>query len=75
LAAVDGLPALRHGEALWLVPPGDAAALAEAIATLGEQPARRAQLSAAAARAAAAFRWEAVAERHRALYRETIYGL
>jgi glycosyltransferase involved in cell wall biosynthesis len=75
LAAVDGLPALRHGEALWFVPPGDAVALAEAIRALGDAPERRAQLGAAAAQAAAAFDWRFIAQRHRALYQEAMVGL
>ncbi|MCS6802023.1 MAG: glycosyltransferase family 4 protein [Chloroflexota bacterium] len=74
LAAVAGLPELRHGENLWLVPPGDPRALAEAIRFLGEQPAARARLGEAAARAAAAFDWKRIAEQHRQLYRETLGG-
>ncbi len=42
---VSGIPELvRHGETGWLVPPGDAAALADAIATLIGDPALQVRL-------------------------------
>jgi glycosyltransferase involved in cell wall biosynthesis len=39
---------LSHGETAWLVPPGDAAALAAGIVRMGEEPALCARLGAAA---------------------------
>lgn len=46
---VSGIPELvRHGQTGWLVPPGDAAALAEGIMTLARDPALRARLGQAA---------------------------
>ncbi|HEX5724563.1 MAG TPA: glycosyltransferase family 4 protein [Longimicrobiaceae bacterium] len=47
-----------------LVPPGDAPALAAAVAALLDDPAAREALSASARRSAERFRWDAVAERH-----------
>lgn len=73
-APVDGLPTLRHGRELWLVPPDDPRALADAIRHLGAEPTTRARLGAAAAQAAAAFAWPTVAERHRQLYRDALAG-
>lgn len=61
------LPAIRevltHDVDALLVPPGDAAALAGAIETLAADPALAARLGAAALARAAAFTWEARAER------------
>jgi glycosyltransferase involved in cell wall biosynthesis len=73
-APVAGLPTLRHGHELWLVPPDDPHALADAICRLGAEPTTRAHLSAAAAQAARAFAWPTVAERHRQLYRDALAG-
>jgi glycosyltransferase involved in cell wall biosynthesis len=61
------IPALR------LVPPGDAAALAAALAELLAAPARRAQLARAAAAAAGGeHSWDAIAERTLAVYRDAL---
>ncbi len=73
---VDALPpssgdeqaALRHGENLWLVPPADPQALAEAIEQVGDDPALRERLRAGALRVAAAVSWDGIARRHLALY-------
>jgi len=55
------------------VPPGDATALAAAIGALLADPQRRAELGAAAARAAAGpYSWDAVAERTLTLYEELL---
>jgi glycosyltransferase involved in cell wall biosynthesis len=74
LSAVGGFVevAERHGAAR-LVPPGDENALAEAISSLLADPSARAELSAAAARAAAGpYSWDAVAEQTLALYRQLL---
>jgi glycogen synthase len=47
-----------------LVPPDDAAALAEAMAALLDDPARRVELSRSARLSAERFRWDSVADRH-----------
>jgi len=60
----------EHGIGL-LAPPGDSAALAAAVAEVLRDGARRAELEAASARAAAGpFSWEVVARRHEEVYRE-----
>jgi glycosyltransferase involved in cell wall biosynthesis len=62
----------RHGAAR-LVPPGDAPALAAALSDLIADPAERARLGAAAARAAATeYSWDAIARRHVDLYAELV---
>jgi glycosyltransferase involved in cell wall biosynthesis len=76
LSAVGGFSELaeRHAAA-ELVPPGDPKALAAAIQALLDDPERRSELAAAAARAAAgAYSWDAVAERTLALYRGLVGG-
>src|SRR6185312_9379115 len=69
LSAVGGFPEVAATGAADLVPPGDAAALHDALARLLADPAARARL-AAAARAAAAgpYSWDAIAAQHLALY-------
>lgn len=67
--AVGGLPdALAAGGGL-LVPPADAAALAEAVLTLLEDAPRRAALAASGREAAAGFGVERLVERTLAVYR------
>lgn len=56
--AETGLPA-RHDAEAWIVPPADPEALARGIATLADDPARRARLGrAATAMMAQGFTWE-----------------
>jgi glycosyltransferase involved in cell wall biosynthesis len=74
MSAVGGfVDVARHHGAGRLVPPGDEDALAsELIALLADDPAR-AELAAAAARAAAGpYSWDVVAERTLGLYRQLV---
>lgn len=73
LSAVGGFPELAASGAARLVPPGDAAALAAALSELSGDAAARAELAAAAVRAAAGpYSWDHAAERTLDLYRELI---
>jgi len=73
LSAVGGFPEVAAGGAARLVAPGDAGALAQALAELVADPEARERL-AAAARAAAAgpYSWDAVAAQTLTLYEELI---
>jgi glycosyltransferase involved in cell wall biosynthesis len=73
LSAVGGFPEVAATGAARLVPPGDTAALASTLdELLGDEPAR-ANLAAAAARAAAGpYSWDEAARLTMALYRELI---
>ena len=65
LSAVGGFPEVAATGAARLVPPGDVGALADALAELVGDEAARAELGAAAARAAAGpFSWDEAARRH-----------
>jgi glycosyltransferase involved in cell wall biosynthesis len=69
LSAVGGFPEVAATGAAELVAPGDPDALHAALARLVADPAHRAQLAAAAALAArTTYSFDAVAERHIALY-------
>jgi glycosyltransferase involved in cell wall biosynthesis len=61
------LPALRevltHDVTAWLVPPGDAAALAGALGTLARDSARRQRFGEAARALSAEYTWDRRAER------------
>jgi glycosyltransferase involved in cell wall biosynthesis len=73
LSAVGGFPEVAAAGAARLVPPGDNAALAAALAELTADEAARAELAAAATRAAAGpFSWDEAALRTLGLYRELI---
>ncbi len=62
-----------HGETALLVPPGDAAALAEAIGSLLDDPPLRIRLSEAALRRSRErFSWEATARATADVYREVV---
>ncbi|MGC8959870.1 MAG: glycosyltransferase [Chloroflexia bacterium] len=68
VALEEGRPALRDGENVALVPPGDGAALASAIAALLDAPERLRRLGEEAGRLGRAFRWEEVGRKTHALY-------
>ena len=73
LSAVGGFPEVAATGAARLVPPGDPAALAAALAELVDDEAARAELAAAATRAAAGpFSWDEAARRTLDLYRELL---
>jgi glycosyltransferase involved in cell wall biosynthesis len=73
LSAVGGFPEVAETGAARLVPPGDTAALAVALEELVADDAGRAELTAAATRAAAGpFSWDEAARRTLDLYRELI---
>lgn len=73
LSAVGGFPEVAATGAARLVPPGDATALAAALAELTADPAARERLAAAAREAAAGpYSWDAVAAQTLALYRELV---
>jgi glycosyltransferase involved in cell wall biosynthesis len=73
LSAVGGFPEVAATGAARLVPPGDADALAAALAELTADPAARAHLAAAAREAAAGpYSWDAVAAQTISLYEELV---
>lgn len=73
LSAVGGFPEVAETGAARLVPPGDSDALAATLAELAGDEVARAELAAAAARAAAGpYSWDEAARRTMDLYRELI---
>jgi glycosyltransferase involved in cell wall biosynthesis len=68
----SGLPRLRDGENVRLVPPDDPAALAQAIAELIASPEARQRLAAWARALAATFAWEGIARRHLEVYQKLL---
>ena len=73
LSAVGGFTEVAEAGAARLVPPGDTAALAQEIEDLVADGPARAELAAAAARAAAGpFSWDEAARRTLDLYRELL---
>jgi glycosyltransferase involved in cell wall biosynthesis len=73
LSAVGGFPEVAEAGAARLVPPGDTDALAETLEELIADQAARAELAAAATRAAAGpFSWDEAARRTLDLYRELL---
>ncbi len=73
LSAVGGFPEVAATGAARLVPPGDVAGLAATLADLIEDEPARAELAAAAARAAAGpYSWDGAARLHLDLYRELV---
>jgi glycosyltransferase involved in cell wall biosynthesis len=75
LSAVGGFPEVAATGAARLVPPGDTKALAPALQELIGDETARAELAAAATRAAAGpYSWDESARLHLDLYRELIEG-
>jgi glycosyltransferase involved in cell wall biosynthesis len=73
LSAVGGFPEVAATGAARLVPPGDVAALAEATAQLAGDEIARAEMAAAATRAAAGpFSWDEAARLTLDLYRDLV---
>jgi len=69
LSAVGGFPEVAATGAAALVAPGDPAALHAALAELLADPGRRETMAIAAGHAArTTYSWDAIAQRHRALY-------
>lgn len=75
VTSVDTPMADLGGDALLAVDPRDRRALEQALASLLADPVRRAELGAAAMRAAAPLTWDAAAERLHALYRALVAGV
>jgi glycosyltransferase involved in cell wall biosynthesis len=73
LTAVGGFPEVAATGAAHLVPPGDVGALAAALRDLLGDEATRAELAAAATRAAAGpYSWDEAARQHLDLYRDLL---
>jgi glycosyltransferase involved in cell wall biosynthesis len=71
LSAVGGFPEVAATGAAELVPPGDPAALHDALTRLLADPAARERLATAAREAAATtYSWDAIAAQHVALYEQ-----
>lgn len=62
------LGALWHGESIWLIPPRDPTALADAVCLLAADGALRERLAAAGAARASEFSWPHIVRRHLELY-------
>lgn len=70
---IEGVRELvSSGQEGLIVPPGDAAALARAIATLRADPALRGRMGQAARREAEAFGWEAISARVLTFYQQVV---
>jgi glycosyltransferase involved in cell wall biosynthesis len=67
-------PRLRDGENVLLVPPDDAAALAEAIAHLADTPELRQRLGQGAKEMSKAFGWDSIAEKTLEVYHAICAG-
>jgi glycosyltransferase involved in cell wall biosynthesis len=65
---------LRHGDNVWLAPPGDVDALAEAIARLADDTDLRARLSAGAVALGRKFDWPTISQQTLDLYRRLEIG-
>jgi glycosyltransferase involved in cell wall biosynthesis len=67
-SAASHLPCLRDGENVLLVPPDDAAALAQAIARLADDPELRQRLGQGAKEMSKAFGWDSIAKKTLEVY-------
>ncbi len=67
-------PRLSHGDNAFLVPPGDASALAEAVRQVANDEALRSQLRGGTRDLAGFFGWERIAKMHVRLYEELTRG-
>jgi glycosyltransferase involved in cell wall biosynthesis len=67
-AAPNLVPEVRPGENMLLVPPGNSAALAQAMAQLSLDPALRQKLSQEAKKLGRLFQWDKIAQQTAALY-------
>jgi glycosyltransferase involved in cell wall biosynthesis len=65
----SSLPSLRDEENVLLVPPDDAATLAEAVARLADSPELRKRLGQGAKEMSKAFGWDSIAEKTLEVYR------
>lgn len=70
--AADPLPPLVDGVSARLVPPGDTAALTDAVRAVLDDPALADRLSAGARAVAVHFGWDAIAAAHLTLYRAVV---
>lgn len=62
-APAEPIAAFRHGENMWLVPPGDTGALVESIIKLAAEPELRSRLGEGARALADVYDWRAIAAR------------
>lgn len=67
-----GLPPMRDGENVMLVPPDDPRALAAAIRRVAATPGLRSELSEGAKKLAASFTWDRIAQQHLQLYERLV---
>jgi glycosyltransferase involved in cell wall biosynthesis len=74
LEGEDGLPPLRSGENVLLLPPDDPHAIADAVARLVASPELRAHLETGARETARFFSWAKIAAAHFALYESLLSG-
>ena len=65
------LPELSHGDNVYLVPPAEPGALAEAVTVLRDNPALRQRIAAGASRLAHHFRWDSIAQATADLFAKT----
>jgi glycosyltransferase involved in cell wall biosynthesis len=65
------LPELSHGDNVYLVPPAEPGALAEAVTVLRDNPALRQRIAAGASRLAHHFRWDSIAQATADLFANT----
>ncbi|MBC7236967.1 MAG: glycosyltransferase family 4 protein, partial [Chloroflexi bacterium] len=68
------LPEVRHGENVWLVPPANPAALAEAVRRLAGDPELRRRLGEGARALSKQFDWVNIAQRTLQLLNEVVHG-